>query len=432
MSPRTGALALAVVGAAAISVTPGQVLPTWPQTYQLNRSTAIMICNNSGLVNAEWAKEWTLVDVDWNSDKVTWSSKTPMDAEEDMLANLLAIKQASCTNGFDPTVTGSGFGPGCSITWLYRNGIKALPWHTTVRTRLEDPAFWGWFMPKAGCSPSPGVYVCKDADGNVSATANLYHDSEQTPKGDCGVGVQCGEYVFNHRNDTILSDFFLLNAEDGYFFGTATGLGNETVDGFYIDDGWSASGPSEMDKNATECMGMTPADIAAMTEAWAANVATWRAAFVAASKFEWFLFYGGQQTAPGWSQTEPWTTCQSYLQANCGAASPSQNGTLFLGFSRVQHSQAWYPNGTLPSPEQDIAAFLLTRGAYAYVGYGWTGCADAQHPFTRPALLDADFGSPVGFCSETAPGSQVWTREFDNAVVRLDCGAWKANYTWKQ
>ena len=98
----------------------------------------------------------------------------------------------------------------------------------------------------------------------------------------------------------------------------------------------------------------------------------------------------------------------------------------------MQHSQAWYPNGTLRSPEQVIAAFLLTRGAYAYVGYGWTGCIDAQHPFTRPALLDADFGSPVGFCSETAPGSQVWTREIDNAVVSLDCGAWKANYTWKQ
>ena len=49
-------------------------------------------------------------------------------------------------------------------------------------------------MPKKGCMPSPGHYVCGE-----SATANLYHDYEQTPHGDCGRGVECGEYVFNVR-----------------------------------------------------------------------------------------------------------------------------------------------------------------------------------------------------------------------------------------
>jgi hypothetical protein len=73
---------------------------------------------------------------------------------------------------------------------LKRNGIKALPWHTTVRKLLEDRAQWGLFMPLAGCMPEPGEYVC-----GPNATQNLYHDFEQTPKGDCGVGVECGEYV---------------------------------------------------------------------------------------------------------------------------------------------------------------------------------------------------------------------------------------------
>ena len=31
-----------------------------------------------------------------------------------------------------------------------------------------------------------------------------------------------------------------------------------------VDDGWSSSGPSEMDKNATTAMGMSAADIQAM------------------------------------------------------------------------------------------------------------------------------------------------------------------------
>ena len=150
----------------------------YKQTWDMAKSTGIMICNNSGQVNAEWAARWGLVDIDWNSDKVDWSRPHPMDAEENMLRNAQAIQKVNPS----------------TITWVYRNGIKALPWMTTVREKLEDKAHWGWFMPKKGCMPSPGHYVCGE-----SATANLYHDFEQTPHGDCGRGVECGEYVFNVR-----------------------------------------------------------------------------------------------------------------------------------------------------------------------------------------------------------------------------------------
>ena len=107
--------------------------------------------------------------------------------EEFMLENILAIRE------LNPNMWG----------WCYRNGIKALAWHTTVRVLLEDKAQWGLFMPLKGCMPSPGEYVC-----GPNATQNLYHDFEQTPKGDCGEGVECGEYVFNHRNASLLP--FLL------------------------------------------------------------------------------------------------------------------------------------------------------------------------------------------------------------------------------
>lgn len=45
-----------------------------------------------------------------------------VDCEEDMLANLKAIR------GQNPT----------AITWLYRNGIKALPWFTCVPLRNNE------------------------------------------------------------------------------------------------------------------------------------------------------------------------------------------------------------------------------------------------------------------------------------------------------
>ena len=121
-----------------------------------------------------------------------------------------------------------------------------------------------------------------------------------------------------------------------------------------------------MDKDSVQKMGMTPEDVSAMIAAWESNQQAWRDKLVANQKFEWFLFYGGQQTAPGQNQTCGQCTCQSYLQAECGPHSGAQNGTLFYGYSRSTHQKPW----PLPTPDSDLAMFLLSRGDYAFFGYG--------------------------------------------------------------
>ena len=103
----------------------------------------------------------------------------------------------------------------------YRNIVKALPWFEEVREKLEDPNYWGWFV------------RWRDDLVNDTTTAGgvLYHDHEQTPGWldnggkngnggpdgvchnhtaapwgagcDCGAGVPCGEYVFDHRNESL-------------------------------------------------------------------------------------------------------------------------------------------------------------------------------------------------------------------------------------
>jgi hypothetical protein len=319
-------------------------------------------------------------------------------------------------------------------------------------------------MPYAGCMPTPGNYVC-----GPNASQNLYHDFLETPFARtfrCGVGIECGEYVFNHRNSS-LRDFFLGE----YFFPQPF---PKSVTGYYVDDDWSASGPSEMNKTSVEQMGMTPADVTAMTAAWAANVQAYRDALVAAELFEWFLMYGGQQTAPGQNQTCGQCTCQSFLEAQCAPDAGAQTGTLFYGYSRSAHTTPF----PLPTPDQDLAMFLLARGPYAFFGcvrregvllrvatssdrpacarrtaaavragppplfphpnplplprsYGWTGCISSSRPFTRPPSIDREYGSPLNNCSETSPGSHVWTRNFTGADVSIDCDSFTATFAMK-
>ena len=74
-----------------------------------------------------------------------------------------------------------------------------------------------------------------------------------------------------------------------------------------------------------------------------------------------------------------------------------------MGFTYASSSFHLHMNNlSLPYPEQDIATFLLVRGEYAWLGYGYQGCASTQRAFPGggwaesgyewPALLDRDFG----------------------------------------
>ena len=69
-----------------------------------------------------------------------------------------------------------------------------------------------------------------------------------------------------------------------------------------------------------------------------------------------------------------------------------------------------------------MAVFLLVRGPYAWLGYGWVG-TDAD--YYRPPALDIDYGEPVdALCREAAPG--VFQREWSRASVAMGEAARRA------
>merc|ERR1719316_1087989 len=139
------------------------------------------------------------------------------------------------------------------MMFVYRNMIKALPWFTSVRKKITDPAYAAWFMPfsKAVIANHSlsHVPVC-DNNYQPPLCSNLYHDQSQTPgyphgDGDCSApgcdvgSVPVGEYLFDPRsanvsvNGQTLVEWFV----DEYLGGHA-GMGNPSIAGFYIDDDW--------------------------------------------------------------------------------------------------------------------------------------------------------------------------------------------------
>jgi len=277
--------------------------------------------------------------------------------------------------------------------WVYRNLVKALPWFSTVREKLEDKNYWGWFL------------HYKNASGD-SATTNLYHDFEQTPSGDCGNGVQCGEYLFDHRNaslrDCIIEQFVV----------SKNGVLNPAIDGVFLDDNWSANGPSEEDPKCIEEIGLSKQDISDMTVAWQTTTNAVYSALISAKSFAWQLIADTVARNP-----VPRSQCTTWLQQNCKANSPVSQRPFVFGFTTP------FP---LPAVEQDVAIFLLVRGEYAWIGFGWIGCGG---PWVRPPQLDVDYGAPTSDCKEIQPG--VFSREYSKATVTMDCPNYKATIKMK-
>jgi len=170
---------------------------------------------------------------------------------------------------------------------------------------------------------------------------------------------------------------------------------------------------------------------------------------------------------------QPWVrqaTCASDLRGLCNATSEVQSRALLYGFS--PGSCTGTDPAHLTDLEQDVANFLLVRGGYAWLGNGWLGCSrqcqcgrvgargstspserathfslpapharaaspPPLHPLFLPAdeypakQFDADYGEPSGVCSETAPGSGVFVRDFSKSTVQMDCATWTPTITFK-
>jgi hypothetical protein len=200
-------------------------------------------------------------------------------------------------------------------------------------------------------------------------------------------------------------------------------------------------------------MGLTDKDMQDITGEWQKTVLAVQTSLMAKKKFAWQMLNCGQRPsetnpaacgaasagAPDQSLTNPKAQCTSWMRKYCNRGSPFLQMALMMGFSAPPHT-SWPV--VLPYPEQDIASFLLVRGEFAWLGYGYLGCSSDRRAFPGndwpssgygwPELLDRDYGVPTTFCTETSPGvSEVFTREWSKASIALDCRSFEATITMK-
>lgn len=432
----TVAVAVACSAGSAWAFLAAQNPPWGSANYNMSLSSITMACNSSGWFDVGIGAAFGITSFDWSNDKKDWALARPMDCEERL------VTQANATKAANPATK----------VFTYRNLVKALPWFSTVRAKLEDPAYAGWFLRFRTDNTTYHVPQCDDNYDPPLCTP-FYHDQEQTPEvptpsnpnpdgscsGTCDCGsIPCGEYLFDHRNASLRS--WLVQE---YILGP-NGLGSGVTDGFFIDDFWCSNlingtgacndpvqGPTEIDPHAQEDMGLSDSDIADITKGWLETMTATQQAILSAGAYTWSLI-PGQANA----NAEPWMTgpgsCTDTVRAACSPSSLWLTQPLMFGLNMGNSSNP------LPYLEADIAAFLLMRGPWAWVGAGVWGMSwpvgitfnSSGNAVPRPPAMDLDYGVPVdATCSETAPGSGVFVRRWSKASVALDCNTYEGNIT---
>jgi hypothetical protein len=177
-----------------------------------------------------------------------------------------------------------------------------------------------------------------------------------------------------------------------------------------------------MAPGAIEAIGLSPTDLDDLIAAFTVSFHAKINATVRAGGFVFDLL-----NTAGWQETNVTSapaTCAAVMRDFCGANGPAQSAPLLLEMTRVDHKTPW----PLPFPEQNLAEFLLVRGPYAWIGYGWSGC-QTPSTFVRPESFDVDYGTPLNFCLEASAG--VFTRNYTHADVSLDCNSFTASISMK-
>jgi hypothetical protein len=155
--------------------------------------------------------------------------------------------------------------------------------------------------------------------------------------------------------------------------------------------------------------GLQQADTTELTAGFHTLMLELQQRLLAANSFSWAYFSELGGGAPFRNSS---AACKSFFR---------ENATALYGEALMMSLAKPSPGSLL----KDLATFLLIRGPYAWLGYGWQGCGPtAQLP---PEVL-RDVGVPLSNFSEVSPG--FFQRQWSKATVSLNCSDTQGSVQW--
>ena len=342
----------------------------WEVDWSVINSTALMASRGSA-EEFNPVHRWGYVTLDWQAGWKRWVKRDPRKAtcEATSSDNCVRLKQAGKVKR-------------CGI---YHNMQLALEWLESERVVMDDAHVkQGWFL----TYPNGTVF---DQKQHVP-----------TPEAAWQSTINMSQWVIDWRN---------ADAAD-YFVGAIL---NSTflpgVDATFTDD---LPGVGSEDKAMIPATRLTNTSVAAIRRATQQAEMSLASALAISGKFCWDCV-GGEDGPAGTSysmnqQPPPNTTagCTAWFRHYC---KPEMQGHgMFLGWSPTQ-----------PAPTEAMAAFLIARGPYAFVG--GRGLRDSAPTDNWHPLFGLDVGEPLELCQEHAQG--VFTRRWSKGTAALDCNRYQ-------
>ena len=395
--------------------TPPCPLPIWQPVWGVNRSTICQPGNVPSWLDPVAAARWGLVSLDWSIAYDVWRGNGNV---SNMTGAATLVEQCRRIKAVDTTtkcfvyrntelacVMGGGEGseggmgvpphtpPPChvtstlthhpsSLTHTHTLTPPSLEWMEPHRAVMNDPDFAHLFLQYQSGNPS-----------GAPAGAPYNEDAG-------GPGAGCKQYFWDYTHPDTL-EFVLGVSEQGDL-----ATGSPFVDGTFLDD--SQAIPQEH-ADAPANMGLSQLQLLRAQNATYTFFNAAVAALASTGHFIWQGFNGNEQGDPDGVGIAPTSsTCAAFMESTCDAS-----------WQAVPTTMQWPSRASDKLPV--LAAFLITRGPYSYIGYGWNG---GPLPPWDPLWDVYDVGVPTGTCTQTAPG--VFARSWSRGTATLDCNTWVA------
>eukprot|EP01052_Picozoa_sp_SAG31_P018107 SAG31_NODE_1268_length_9068_cov_6.241164_8_plen_1170_part_00 len=384
--------------------------PSWAPTYSMNRSTytGYLDLNYSGLANSTVlgaASRYGLVTVSWNQD-ICHNARvsSPRSACAFAHADGSLRAQAARIRALSPTTR----------VLLYRNCALGMSTYGEQCRKMYDPAFARWWLrshdSKTGPVLNSGIDPTK-GDGDNGQRGSICPGPPAQRKQD--------QYLLDFRNASARQ--FLVDDLKGLVAGGA--------DGIWLDD------THAFNEHKDEEAGYSAAAIAAIGSGLKSAAEQAMRELVAAGKWVYHFEDSGQMQVL--ESGDAGACTRALLSNNASGATTNMFQVMQLPLFNASEVPAHGGQTVAHMFQQNLANFLMTRGAYSFMSVCGSGDCyirpDGKGAGSMPPWFpewDLDYGVPLGGMRRTTSGN--FARNWSKCTVSLDCNQLKATFDWRR